>query len=543
MTTQGYLSLVLHAHLPYVRHPEHRDFLEEDWLFEAMTETYIPLLRMMHRLWDDGIDFRLTMSLSPPLCEMLVDPLLQERYVQRIASLRELAHAQCERRQGTPYHDVARMYAQELDATWDLFTGAWDGQLLSQFKLFQDRGRLEIITCGATHGFLPLMATDASRRAQVFVAADNYEKHFGRRPRGIWLPECAYVPGIDAILAEAGIRFFFVENHGIENAAPRARYGTSRPIFTPHGVAVFGRDPETSRQVWSAEEGYPGDPHYREFYRDLGYDLPYEEVRNYLHSDGIRRNIGLKYHRITGKVPLDRKEPYVPDWARERAAAHAGNFLFNRQAQVRYLHEKIGVKPHLTAPYDAELFGHWWYEGPMFLEYLFRKAGCDQDELRMVTPMEYLQAETVHQEAIPSTSSWGARGYFEVWLNESNHWIYSHLHRAEERMVELAGRFPEADGLLRRALNQAARELLLAQASDWAFIMTMETTVPYAEKQTRDHISRFNRLYEEIAEQRIDEGWLRHIEWMDAIFQEIDYRAWTPRRGDVGAGTAVTWTG
>ena len=540
--SKGYLSLVLHAHLPYVRHPEHRDFLEEDWLFEAITETYVPLLRMMSRLWHDGIDFRLTMSITPPLAEMLVDPLLRERYIARLSSLRELAHSQLAEREGTPFHDAAHHYVEELDETWRLYVEEWDGDILGQFRLFQDRGRLEIITCAATHGFLPLMATDTARRAQIEVAVANYEKHFGRRPRGIWLPECAFVPGLDRMLAEVGIRFFFVENHGLDHAQPRPRYGVHRPVFTPNGVAVFARDPETSRQVWSADAGYPGDPHYREFYRDLGYDLPYKQVRPYLHTDGVRRNIGLKFHRITGKVALDQKEPYVPDWARERAAEHAGDFLLNRQAQIDHLHGQLGVSPHLTAPYDAELYGHWWYEGPMFLEYFFRKAAADQDDLELVTPMEYLERETVHQEVMPSPSSWGAKGYFEVWLNESNSWIYTHLHRAEERMIELASRFPEADGTVRRALNQAARELVLAQASDWAFIMTMDTSVPYAEKQTRDHVSRFTRLYHELLEGRVDEGWLRHVEWMDAIFQEIDYRHWAPREGEGVQASAVHWT-
>lgn len=537
MSVQGYLSMILHAHLPFIRHPEYPTFLEEDWLFEAMTETYIPFLRMMQRLIDDGIYFRLTMSMTPPLCEMLADPMLQERYLAYLDNLYELAEKQKIARENTPYHDAAASAELILRETRELFVKKWNHQLLPAFKALQDQGVLEIITCGATHGFLPLMATDEARRAQVSVAIENYRKHFGRRPRGIWLPECAFVPGIDAILADFGIRFFILESHGLTQSNPPARYGTFRPIVTPNGVAAFARDLESSRQVWSAEIGYPGHPDYREFYRDLGYDLPYAEVRPYLHSDGIRRNTGLKFNRITGKIPLHQKEPYVPAWASQRAAEHAGNFLHNRQAQCRYLKGVLGTIPHVTAPYDAELYGHWWYEGPQFLEMLMRKTACDQDEIVMITPSEYLEIETVHQEVMPCLSSWGANGFFEVWLNDGNDWIYPHLHCAEERMVELCQRYPNADGLLRRALNQAARELLLAQSSDWAFIITTNTSVEYAEKRTRDHIARFNGLYEQIVENRLEPEWLKELEWKDSIFQEIDYRAYTRvnHRAEAGA--------
>ena len=540
MSVQGYLSMVLHAHLPFVRHPEYPDFLEEDWLYEAMTETYIPLLRMMQRLTDDHIRFRLTMSLTPPLCEMLADPLLQERYVKHLEKLSELANKQAEAKRGTPFQDAAASAAYELSETQRLFNDVWGHQLLPQFKRFQDMGSLEIITCGATHGFLPLMATDEARRAQIRVAVTNYVKHFGRKPRGIWLPECAFAPGLDAILAENDIHFFIMESHGLLQAHPPARFGTFRPVVTPSGVAAFARDLESSRQVWSAEVGYPGHPDYREFYRDCGFDLPYAEVKPYLHSDGLRRNTGLKYHRITGKVSLDRKEPYVPAWAAERAAEHAGNFLFNRQAQCRYLKEKLGTTPHITAPYDAELYGHWWYEGPQFIEMLMRKAACDQDEIQMITPSEYLEIENVHQVVTPALSSWGANGFFEVWLNGGNDWIYRHLHLAEERMIELTQRFPNADGLLRRALNQAARELLLAQSSDWAFIITTNTSVEYAEKRTRDHISRFNGIYEQIMQNRLEEPWISELEWKDSIFQEIDYHVYDGSRQNPVAGAVFT---
>jgi len=243
----------------------------------------------------------------------------------------------------------------------------------------------------------------------------------------------------------------------------------------------------------------------------------------------VRRNVGIKYHRITGKVPLDAKAPYVPEWATNRAAEHAGNFMHNRQAQARHLSGALGRRPIVIAPYDAELFGHWWFEGPKFLYFLFKKLHYDQDEVRAVAPVDYLEVYPENQPQTPSASSWGAEGYNRVWINRQTDWMYLHQQVAEQRMVELASLFPSADGLWRRALNQAARELLLAQSSDWAFIITTGTMVQYAVKRFKDHIHRFTRLYDMILAGEIDEAWLADVESKDTIFQEIDYRVYFPR--------------
>lgn len=531
--SHGTLSLVLHAHLPFVRHPEYDEFLEEDWLFEAMTETYIPLLAAYERLVNDGCRFQITMSVTPPLAEMLSDPLLQSRYRRQLDKHEELAEKEVHRtRRGKAraYNEAAQMYRHKLAEARRVFD-KWGGNLVNGFKAFQDQGVLEVITCGATHGFLPLMASREAVHAQIQVAKANYEKHFGRPPRGIWLPECGYGPGVSEALAEAGIRYFFVDAHGLLYGSPRPKYGVFAPVYCPKtAVAAFGRDVESSRQVWSRDEGYPGDPNYREFYRDLGYDADLKYIRPYLHSDGVRRNIGFKYHRITGNVELCDKQPYSPQAARERTAEHASNFLFNRQQQIEHLHGYLDRKPIVVAPYDAELFGHWWYEGPMFIEHLCRKAHFDQNEIVMASPWTYLQEQKVNQIVEPSPSSWGDKGYNEVWLNGSNDWVYRHLHRCEARMVSLAKRYTKPTPLELRTLNQLARELLLAQSSDWAFIMTTATAVSYAERRTRDHIHRFNTLADQMAHGGVDVLFLDEAESRDSIFQEIDYRVYAPRK-------------
>jgi 1,4-alpha-glucan branching enzyme len=520
---QGYLALVLHAHLPFVRHPEHDDFLEEDWLYEAITETYIPLLAVMEGLVRDGVEFRLTMSLTPPLCAMLLDPLLQERYVRHLTELIDLTGKETERTRGDQrFHELAWFYHNRFQEARSLFCDAYGRNLVAAFRKFQDLGKLEIITCGATHGFLPLMQEHPqAMRAQILVARDHYRQCFGRDPRGIWLPECAYVPAVEQYLAEAGIRWFVMDTHGIMFGHPRPRYGVYGPIFTPNGLAAFARDIESSQQVWSAEIGYPGDVDYRDFYRDVGFDLPFDYIKPYIHPDGIRCFTGVKYYRITGKSSS--KEPYVRQWAMEKAASHAGNFMFNREKQVEHLAGVMGRPPLIVSPYDAELYGHWWFEGPEFLNFLMRKVWYDQQTFKLTTPSEYLGWFPTQQIVQPSSSSWGSKGYWEVWLDNPNSWIYPHLHVAADRMTELARHHGNGSGLVQRALKQAARELLLAQSSDWAFIMKTGTSVNYACRRTKDHILRFTRIYDQVKAGQIDEPWLAEIEWRDNIFPDLNH--------------------
>ncbi|MCX7847265.1 MAG: DUF1957 domain-containing protein [bacterium] len=518
----GYLMLVLHAHLPFVRHPEYEEFLEEDWLYEAMLETYIPLLEVYAGLERDGVPFQITMSLTPPLCEMLADPLLISRFDRHLGTLERLTHAELRRTRHTPLEECARFYHERVREARRTFE-AWGRNLVSGFRHFQEAGVLEILTCSGTHCLLPLCATKQAARAQLRLAVRNYRKHFGCAPRGIWLAECGYGDGVDALLHEVGIHYFFGDTHAVLFAEPRPRYGNFAPVYCRNGVAVFARDQESSKQVWSADVGYPGDPDYREFYRDIGFDADYDYIRPYLHKNGLRRNLGIKYHRITGKVPLHEKQLYNPHVARDRAAEHAGNFMFNRQHQARYLHGVLGRPPLIVAPYDAELYGHWWFEGPWFIDYLFRKIAYDQTDITTITPTRYLELFPVNQVVEPCPSTWGDKGYFEVWLNGSNDWIYRHLHRGEEMMLELARTFRDRSPLLDRALNQAARELVLAQASDWAFIMTTGTMVPYAEKRTRDHLHNLYGLYLQLKENRLEERWLAQLEWQNNAFPEIDY--------------------
>ena len=523
MNPLGYFSLVLHAHLPFVRHPEHERFLEEDWFFEALTETYLPLLEVYEGLARDGIDFRVTMSLTPTLLSMMTDPLLQQRYVRYLDERLTLLAGERARTADDPYfHPVVLFYTECFETLRRRFVEQYGCDVTQGFRAFMEGGQLEVITCGATHGYFPLLAAqEESLYAQLSMAVRTHERILGRRPTGIWLPECGYLPGVDHILQRFGIDYFFVDSHGVLNADPRPKYGVHRPLRTPGGPAAFGRDYESSKQVWSAEEGYPGDPVYREFYRDVGFDIDAPHVAALRHA-GVKTFTGLKYHRITGKG--DWKEPYHPGWARERAAEHAGNFLFNRQRQVEWLAGVLDRPPLVVAPYDAELFGHWWYEGPQWIDFLFRKLACDQDQVQSITPREYLDRFGDLQTAQPPECSWGAGGFHEVWLNGTNDWIYPHLHAAADHMRALVQRFPEADGHRRWALDQAARELLLAQSSDWAFIMKTGTSVDYAVRRFKTHLHRFHRLREMAESGHYDTGYLQAVTGRDSLFPDMDYR-------------------
>jgi 1,4-alpha-glucan branching enzyme len=522
---EGYFALVLHAHLPFVRHPEHPRFLEENWLFEAITETYLPLLEKIEGWQEDGMDAPLTLSVTPTLCSMLLDPLLQERYTQHLDRLIELADKEVHRtfwdKALQPLSEMYLARFRKVRADWEKYSH----DLVTVFRKLQEAGRIEIITCAATHGLLPLMeAYPESVRAQILVARDHYRTCFGVDPRGIWLPECAYVPGVEEVLKEANIRWFITETHGVLFARPQPRYGTFAPIYTANGVAAFPRDFDSAKQVWSRNEGYPGDPRYRDFYRDIAFDVDYDYIAPYLPAPPQRSFTGIKYHRITGGE--GEKAPYDRGAAVEAAAQHAQHFLDSRVHQIRAARDVMDRAPMILSPYDAELFGHWWYEGPEFLDLFMRKAFYDQRALRLTTPSDYLKENFTHQIAKPIPSSWGEEGYWKVWLNDTNAWIYPHLNIAQERMTAMVRKFPEPNPLTERALKQAGRELLLAQASDWPFIMRTGTSPDYAKRRVKDHLLRFIALHEQITSTSIDELWLRTIESVDNIFPDVNYRYW-----------------
>ncbi len=523
MDPKGYFIFLLHNHLPFIKHPEFPDFLEERWFYEAVTETYLPLLGVFDKLNHENVPFQITMSISPSLSEMLTDPILQNRTLTYLERLIKLGEKEIKRTRGDErFYFTALHYYHKFIQEREDFINKYYKNLLNGFRKLQEQGQIEIITNTGPHIYGPNFINQPKAiQAAIKSAKRNYIKHFSVEPKGIWLAENGYFEGIDKFIADENIRYFFLETHGIVYGDPRPVYGVFAPVYTPSGVAAFGRDTETAKQVWSAKEGYPGEFYYREFYRDIGFDLPLDYLHDFLPVKNLRLNTGYKYYRITGNTEF--KEPYNREVAVNKAIEHAEHFLNNRVAQVNGLCTQMDRPPVITSPYDAELFGHWWYEGPDFIYFLIKKMHYDQQVIKMITPSNYLRKFPTNQVLTPNFSSWGYKGYSEVWLNGNNEWIMYYIHDAIEKMEQLVQEKRKATEEEKRVMNQMARELLLAQTSDWPFIMTTQTTVEYAIKRVKEHIHNFNTLYYALKDNSVNFEFLFEIEAKNSIFQEIDY--------------------
>ena len=521
---RGYLILMLHAHLPFVRHPEHESFLEENWLFEAISETYLPLLRVMDRLEREAIPFKLTFSISPTLASMLRDELLQQRYERHLERLLELAEKELRRTKNDPQlYQVAQLYNELYTQNHLDFTEKYERDILSGFDYYYKRGRVELLTTAATHPFLPLYESYPQLLdAEVSLAVQSHHETFGKYPKGFWFPEAGYYPGFEEHLGRHGLQYFFAATHGVLFAYNKPPAGVYLPVACPNGVSVFGRDIYSTNAVWSPDEGYPGDHTYREFFRDIGYDLPMDYIAPYIHEGQVRIPTGFKYHAVTGNT--DYKLPYDPVEAQRTVRKHADNFLYRQLRLIERLEGFMDAPPVISSPFDAELFGHFWFEGPDWIEALIRLIHSDGEGLEMTTPSEYLKHHAVDHVVQPAFSSWGTKGYAEVWLDGSNDWLYRHTHKAIERMTELVHRFPDESGLKERALNQAAREVLLSLQSDWPFIMRAGTTVSYAVRRVKEHIYNFTSIYESLRSGAISTEWLTRLERKNNVFPNLDYR-------------------
>ena len=514
----GHLAIVLHAHLPYVRSSEPGS-LEEDWYFQALQECYLPLLEVLEAAAADRKQqARITLGLSPTLLSLLGDSNLNARFLPWL----ELRLTLLE--QAPADHALA---AAHLLAQLQGIRQQWQrcqGQLIPRFRRLQQLGVLDLITCAATHGYLPLLRqVPEAVRAQLRTALVEHERQVGTRPLGIWLPECAYYEGLDQELVAAGLRYTVLDGHGLLHGLPRPRYGVFAPICSPGGAAFFGRDSSSTLPVWSARDGYPGDGMYREFHRDLGWDLTEDELLN--HGISSRRPLGLKLHRVTAQgCPLDEKQPYDPAAARAKTEEHAAAYLAGRARELESLAASMDRPPLLVAPFDAELFGHWWFEGPQFLGALFRQASASG--VQLVTLRDVLSTGGSLQVCRPSPSSWGQGGYHDYWLNDTNAWVVAEWQRASAAMVRRVN-CGVGSAQQRELLTQAGRELLLAQSSDWSFILRAGTTTELARERIERHLDRFWRLMDAIENQSaLPEGWLEAIGEEDGLFPLLNAADW-----------------
>lgn len=515
----GHVCFLLHAHLPFVRHPEYEDFLEERWLFEAITETYLPLVRMAEG-WDrDRLKPRLALSFSPTLLAMLGDDLLRSRYRRVLdAQIRYATDAEARAGSATPQGRAIAASRVALEAARTTWT-EWGGNLLTAFRWMIAAGFVEPWTTAATHPLLPLWRRHPGLiDLQVRTGVEAFRRALGMSPRGFWLPECGYVPELEQYLAPHGIETFLLETHGFLMARPEPRHGVHEPVQCPKGIAVFGRDPETSRQVWSRTEGYPGDPWYREFHRDLGFERPLDELADVIVNGTIRCATGVKPHRVTGSGD---KQPYDPARAAERVAEHARHYADTQARRLDALAETMDRTPVIAAPYDAELFGHWWFEGVNFLDRTIRRM-LEAGTVAVTGLADYARAYGPFPEARPAASTWGEFGHHLVWIHESNAWVWPHLERLAHRFEQALASHAEPDPLRRRMLNQAARDLLAAQASDWPFMIQQGTTVDYAEQRLKAHLQRATFLLDRLDSGAIDSDLLDDLEELTPLFPWLD---------------------
>jgi 1,4-alpha-glucan branching enzyme len=327
--------------------------------------------------------------------------------------------------------------------------------------------------------------------------------------------------GLEEFLAENGLQFFFADSHLILGGRPLPPYDDyfphlarlrevgreewpQRPGASPYeiyrvsshggedGAAVFFRDPESAQQVWSRERGYPGDPWYLDFHKK--------------HLPG-----GLHLWRVSDKGDLAAKAVYVPERAHERAQEHARHFAA-LVAGVLRRYQARGKPTLVCAPYDAELLGHWWYEGPQWFGFLYPELA--QQGLEMVSCSTYLDRHPVLETLTLPEGSWGEGGDHRTWLNNDTDWTWERLYDSESEFWAMVRDNPQAArSPLGRVLTQAGRELLLMQASDWQFLITSWTARDYAEQRFVSHYSDFKRLMR-IAQQVCERGQLEQDEWV-----------------------------
>lgn len=522
----GYLVLTLHTHLPFVlnhgRWPH-----GSDWLCEVAVECYVPLLRALRRLAESDSFPAVTLDLSPVLCEQLASP----SFPDEVATFLQQRLQSCEeaRRhfQDTGQDQLAALcdfWRTTYEAARREFD-ALEGDLLGGFRALAHRGAVELISTAATHAYLPLLSRDESVDLQIRVAVASHARHFGHSPRGLWLPECAYRPryewtppvgprsgqvryrrrGLEEFLAAHGLRYFFTDVHllrgGRARSAYREYYPRLRTVVGPEGhfyrrgerspyvsyrvasrggtgdAAVLVRDPETTLQVWSRDVGYPGDEWYLEFHKR--------------HFPG-----GLRLWRVTDpRGDLADKLPYQPDRARERAEVHADHFAgLVRDVLTRHTAE-LGRPAVLCSPFDTELFGHWWAEGPYWLEKVLRRL--PGEGVTPTTAGAYTDRFPPEETTTLFEGSWGEGGDHRVWLNKDTEWTWEMVYQAEEELWSFVAStpWPRAPAL-RRIVAQLGRELVLLQASDWQFLITTWAARNYAETRFAEHYADFRRLLE-----------------------------------------------
>ncbi|MDR1857923.1 MAG: DUF1957 domain-containing protein [Treponema sp.] len=499
---------------------------EESWFFEALSETYLPLLEVFERLEGDHVPFRAGLSISPIFAQMLSDETLLKKYAAYLGNQIEFGQREMDRvrDQGEAYLLAKRYFDQAVERQ-AAFTIRYEGNIIKAFDFFRRRMKVEFLATSATHAFLPfLCAYPEAVQAQLEVAIASYRHLLGFIPQGFWLPEHGWAKELEPFLRSYDFDYTITDSHGFVFGNPPPSRGSFFPVKTPRGLIVFARDFNASSDIAMMQKEGP----YRDNFRDIGYELPVDALGRFLSLNGARLGTGFKYWKAGGE---DRNALYDPGAAQAAAEEHARAFLENCCTRLSGAAQYMQEIPLSLCAFNADSFGLHWHEGPRFLEALFR-LGAGYRELQFITPSEHLchHAISSYETSVPEFSSWGENGYAETWLDSSNDWIYRHLNRSIERMVELAERFSENNSLKERALNQAAREMLLAQGSDWPACLYRQKCTDYARFQIENSLHNFTAIYEALGSGHISAEWLTSLERQHNIFPHINYRVFRRKR-------------
>ena len=553
----GAFTFLLHSHIPYCRQAGRWPHGEE-WLHEAASGTYLPLLLALLSLRERGIPFRLTITMTPVLLEQLADPLIREHLEAFLKDKVRRAEEDVKRLEKEEHRArLARFYRDRYQGLLEGFYSL-GGDLVGGFRGLQEEGHIEVVASAATHAYLPLLERDSSIFAQLRTGVEGYRHHFRREPRSLWLPECGYRPGffasegekshirpgLEAFLEKLGIGLFFVETHLVEGGEPVGKamggvlgpYGdiprrflvpppayrepTLKSTYLPYWVwgapvAAIGRNNRTGMQVWSADWGYPGDFRYREFHK----------------KDGVS---GLQYWKVTGaRLDLAHKDLYSPEEASQAVAEHSEHYSRLVEELLASFHRETGHYGIILAAYDTELFGHWWFEGVEWLSQVLEKLSRST-WVEMVTASSYLEAHPPEDVLALPEGSWGQAGGHFTWDNGETRWVWPLIHEAERRMEGLVARYPQAQGPLLEVLSQAGREVLLLQSSDWPFLITTGQAREYATLRFQEHLQRFNSLARVAEDGEItgpDLQLCRELWERDKVFPRLDYRHFEGREG------------
>jgi 1,4-alpha-glucan branching enzyme len=526
MNRNGVFSIIIHAHHPFVPPEEGRLSVREQNFFEALSETYIPLLMLFDSLERDGVPFRLSMAISPSFCSMLHDKKRMEKYLTWLERRIAFGEEELTRCQYRPELSLAELYHKQDLERRDFFTGRCGMNLLGTFDGFRKRGRLEFLASSATHAFLPFYASmGEGLHAQIETALVHHRYYLGKNAAGFWLPELGWTGALGSYLRSYHFTYTVADAHALILGSPPAREGSFRPVKTPSGLIVFGRDITAQKDIADLAASRAGV--YQSPFLDAGYELPVQALKSLLGTENSRCSTGYRYRTGEGL--------YDPRKAREAAAEDALRFLQMRLSRLERARSCLEAEPISLWTFDAGELGRSWYEGTVFLETLIREIARRKDCCTLLTPEDYLDgAGSSFEVTEPDFSSSLPDGYGGILLDASNDWIYRHIFRSVQRMVEMTGRFPGDTGLKERALNQAARELLLAQSTDWAKPVNPQwkdrIDRSCAEEELEGALRNFTTIYEALGSNHISTEWLTALEKRHALLPCINYRVFGKKK-------------